>query len=85
MEIKDIVENAKNKLVEFTGFTAPSAIGVNKEGEVFRVIIEITERPSPASNLEMLGIYEICLDVDGNLIGYERTQLRKRGDLQRES
>jgi len=85
MEIKDIVENAKNKLVEFTGFTAPSAIGVNKEGEVFRVIIEITERPSPASSLEMLGIYEVCLDVDGNLIGYERTQLRKRGDPQRES
>ena len=85
MDIKDIVENAKRKLVEFTGFTAPSAVGVNKEGEIYRIIIEVTERPSPASNLELLGIYEVCLDDEGNLIGYERKQLRKRGDTTRES
>ena len=85
MDIKDIVENAKKKLVELTGFTAPSAIGVNKEGETCRVITEIVERSSPASNLELLGISEVCLDVNGNLLGYERKKLRTRGDIQRES
>ena len=85
MDIKNIVDNAKQKLVELTGFTSPSAIGVNREGETWRIMIEITEKPSPASNIEVLGIYEVRLDVDGNLLGYERRKMRKRGDIQRES
>ena len=85
MDIKDIVESAKNSLAELTGFTAPSAIGVSKEGETWQVIIEITEKPSAASNLEMLGIYEVRLDVDGNLLEYMRKEMRKRGDIKRES
>jgi len=85
MDIKGIVENAKKSLVELTGFTSPSAIGVSKEGETWQVIIEITEKPSAASNLEMLGIYEVHLDVNGNLLEYMRKEMRKRGDIQRES
>ena len=85
MDIKDIVENAKKSLVELTGFTSPSAIGVSKEGETWKVIVEITEKPSAASNLEVLGIYEVCLDVNGNLLEYVRKEMRKRGDIQRES
>ena len=68
MDIKGIVENAKKKLVELTGLTYPSAIGLNKEGETWQIIIEITEKPSPVSNLEVLGIYEVHLDVNGNLL-----------------
>jgi len=85
MDIKEIVENAKKILVELTGFTSPSAIGVSKEGETWQVIVEITEKPSAASNLEVLGIYEVHLDVDGNLLEYMRKEMRKRGDIQRES
>ena len=85
MDIKDIVESAKKSLAELTGFKSPSAIGVSKEGETWQVIIEITEKPSAASNLEMLGIYEVHLDVNGNLLEYMRKEMRKRGDIQRES
>ncbi|MDI6779425.1 MAG: gas vesicle protein GvpO [Bacteroidota bacterium] len=84
MDIKNIVENAKQKLAELTGFTSPSAIGVNREGETWRILIEITEKTSPASNLEVLGIYEVRLDVNGNFLGYERKKMRKRCDIQRE-
>ena len=84
MDIKDIVENAKKSLAELTGFKSPSAIGVSKEGETWQVIIEITEKPSAASNLEVLGIYEVHLDVNGNLLEYMRKEMRKRGDIQRE-
>ena len=48
-------------------------------------MIEIIEKPSPVSNLEVLGIYEVRLDINGNLLGYERKKLRKRCDIQRES
>jgi len=33
----------------------------------------------------MLGIYEVHLDVNGNLLEYMRKEMRKRGDIQRES
>ena len=84
MDIKDIVENAKKSLAELTGFKSPSAIGVSKEGEMWQVIIEITEKPSTASNLEVLGIYEVHIDDDGNLLDYMRKEIRKRGDIKRE-
>jgi hypothetical protein len=85
MNLKDIVENAKQKLAELTGFASPSAVGANREGETWRIEVEITEKPSPASNLEVLGIYEVRLDINGNLLSYERKTTRKRGDIQRES
>ena len=30
MKIKDIVEIAKEKLIELTGFSSPNVIGINK-------------------------------------------------------
>ncbi|MEK7448992.1 MAG: gas vesicle protein GvpO, partial [Planctomycetota bacterium] len=54
-------------------------------GDVWRITIEITEKPSPAPNLEILGIYEVRLNDNGNFIGYERLKMRKRGDIQRTS
>jgi len=85
MEIKDITEKAKKELIELTGFSSPTVIGVNKEGNIWHITVEIIEKPSPASNLEVLGIYEVQLDVNGNFLGYERKKMRKRGEIQRES
>lgn len=84
MEIKDIAETAKEQLAELTGFTSPNAIGINKEGDVWHITIEIIEKPSEAINLEVLGIYDVRLDISGNLLGYERIKTRKRGDVQKE-
>ncbi|OIN98924.1 hypothetical protein AUJ66_00015 [Candidatus Desantisbacteria bacterium CG1_02_38_46] len=83
MEIKDIVETAKEKLMEFTGFSSPNAIGINKEGNEWHITVEIIEKPSEAVNLEILGIYDVRVDASGNLLGYERMGMRKRGDIQK--
>jgi hypothetical protein len=84
VDIKDIVEIAKQKLAVLTGFSSPNAIGVNREGDTWHITIEITEKPSEAINLEILGIYDVQLDDSGNLLGYERIRMRKRGDIQKE-
>ena len=84
MEIKDISKIAKEKLAEFTGFSSPNAIGINKEADIWHVTVEITEKPSEAVNLEILGIYDVRLDASGNLLGYEKIRMRKRGDIQKE-
>ena len=81
MEIKDITKIAKEKLVEFTGFSSPNIIGINKEEDMWHITVEVTEKPSEVINLEILGIYDVRVDASGNLLGYERIRLRKRGDL----
>lgn len=83
MDIKDIAEIAKEKLVGLTGFSSPNVIGINREEDIWHITVEITESPSEAINLELLGIYDVRLDASGNLLGYERIRLRKRGDIQR--
>jgi len=81
METKDIAEIAKEKLVELTGFSSPNVIGINKEEDIWHISVEITEKPSEAINLEILGIYDVRFDVSGNLLGFERIEIRKRGDI----
>lgn len=83
MKIKDITEMAKKGLAEFTGFSSPTVIGVNKEEDIWHITVEITEKPSQAINLELLGIYDVRLNASGDFLGYERIKMRKRGDTQR--
>ena len=78
MEIKDIVEIAKAGLIQLTGFSSPTAIGINKEADIWHINVEITEKPSEAANLDLLGIYDVRVDLLGNLLGYERIRMRKR-------
>ena len=83
MDIKEIAEIAKKKLVELTGFSFPNVIGIDRKEDIWNITVEVTEKPSEAINLEILGIYDVRLDASGNLLGYERIRLRKRGDIQR--
>jgi len=83
MEIKDIAEIAKEKLVELTGFSSPNVTGINSEEDIWHITVEIIEKPSEAINLEILGIYDVRVDASGNLLGFERIGMRKRGDIQR--
>jgi hypothetical protein len=82
MDIKEISEIAKTKLAELTGFSLPNVIGIDRKEDTWNITIEITEKPSEATNLEILGIYQVRLDASGTLLGYERIRLRKRGDIQ---
>jgi hypothetical protein len=85
MEIKDIVEIAKNKLVEITEFSSPNIIGADRDGDTWYITIEIVEKPSESVNMEILGIYDVRLDASGNLLGFERIAMRKRGDIQKDA
>ncbi len=78
MKIKDIVEIAKAELVQLSGFSSPNVVGVNKEEDIWHITVEITEKPSAAVNLDLLGIYDVQIDLLGNLLCYERIRMRKR-------
>jgi hypothetical protein len=83
MEIKELAKIAKSELAELTGFASPNVIGVDRNADIWHFTVEIIEKPSEAKNLDVLGIYEVRLDTSGNLLGYERKMMRKRGDILR--
>jgi len=80
MATKDILEKAKKELVDLTGFKSPSAIGFKKEGNEMIATIEVVEKESIPDGMDVLGTYEVRVDQVGKILGYERTDLRKRVD-----
>ena len=80
MATKDILEKAKKELADLTGFKSPSAVGFKKEGSEMIATIEVVEKESIPDGMDVLGTYEVRIDQDGKIMGYERTDLRKRVD-----
>ena len=82
MEPKELIEKAKKQLADLTGFKEPAGVGLKKEGAGWVVTIEIVEKKSIPEGMDILGTYEVRLDVKGNLAGYEKIAMRKKMDTE---
>ena len=82
MEPKELVESAKKQLADLTGFKEPAGVGLKKEKDGWVITVEIIEKKSIPEGMDILGTYEVHLDAKGNLISYERKELRKRMDTE---
>ncbi len=82
MEPKELIDKAKKQLADVTGFSSPAGIGLKKEKEGWVVTVEIVEKKSIPEGMDVLGTYEVRLDAKGDLLGYERKDLRKRMDTE---
>jgi hypothetical protein len=60
-----------------------SITSVAREEEGWRVTAELVERKGVPDTNDLLGWYEFRLDAQANVIRYERTRMRRRGDLNR--
>lgn len=54
---------------------------VSKEGDDWKVIVEVLERKAIPDTQDILGVYELKLAEDGELKEYKRVELRRRGDV----
>jgi hypothetical protein len=79
--IKTVADSAKTQLQELTGFGVSSVVSVKVEQEGWKVELELLEKEGIPDRMDMLGTYEVHMDSQGNLLSYERTGIRKRGDL----
>ena len=82
METKEIIEQAKKQLVDLTGFKEPAGIGLKKEKDNWVITVEIIEKKSIPEGMDIIGTYEVQLNTKGDLLGYEKTAMRKRVDTQ---
>jgi hypothetical protein len=60
-----------------------SVTSVSKADEGWKVTAELVERKGVPDTNDLLGVYELRLDAAGAVVSYERTRMRRRGDLSR--
>jgi hypothetical protein len=60
-----------------------SITSVSRDEQGWRVTAELVERKGVPDTNDLLGMYEFRLDHAANVLRYERTSMRRRGDLNR--
>lgn len=81
MEPKEIIEKAKKQLADLTGFENPAGVGLRKEEEDFVVTVEIIEKKAIPDGMNVLGVYDVRLNTNGDLQAYEKISMRKKMDV----
>ena len=80
MNLTEAVFKAKESLRGLTNLEFNGVIGISKEGNEWKITLELVERKSIPDSSDLLGIYELRLDEEGGIVSFNRSRLRRRGD-----
>lgn len=84
MNANEVVEKARQEFVRLGKKPADGVTGLSKTEEGWAVLLEALERKAIPDTMDILGLYELHLDNEGNLLGLDRKKLRKRGETNEE-
>ncbi|MEX1177231.1 MAG: gas vesicle protein GvpO [Nitriliruptor sp.] len=70
------------QLMQLTGRDIDGTSGIERTDEGWRVLFEVVEVTRVPRAMDVLGLYEVIVDADGDLVRYER--LRRFGRTQME-
>ena len=70
---------AVKQLAELTGRRPESVLGLRRDEDGWKVMVEVVELSRIPNSTDLLGCYEVTLDDDGELLGYERVSRYQRG------
>jgi hypothetical protein len=76
---------AARQLLELTGRQAEGVTGLERTDEGWRVEVEVVEVRRIPDTTDVLALYEVTLDEDGELEGYRRLRRYGRGTPGQES
>lgn len=71
-------------LADLTGKEFEGIVGIRKSGDDWSVEGEVLEMRRIPSTTDVLAVYEVTVDADGELVGYERRARYVRGDAREE-
>jgi len=74
MRMNEVIEKAKKGIAELTTLKLNTVIGASKDEESggWRVMVELLEKASIPDAMDLLGIYEVLLDEEGEIVQFER-------------
>ncbi len=78
--VPELVEKAREELGKVTGLEISTTSGAVKEEKGWKISVEAIEKHSIPDQMDILAIYDVILDENGNLIEFNRKSLRKRID-----
>jgi len=84
MNADKIVKKAQEEFNKLSKIPVEGVIGLSKVEEGWAVSLEALERRAIPDSMDVLGLFEVRLDNEGNLLAFERKKLRKRGDTKEE-
>ena len=84
MNANEVAEKAQQEFVRLGKTPADGVTGLSKTEEGWTVLLEALERKAIPDTMDILGLYELHLDNEGNLLDLARKKLRKRGETNEE-
>jgi Gas vesicle synthesis protein GvpO len=75
----ELAKAARAQLAELTGRTPESVLGIRQDDDGWALMVEVVELSRVPNSTDLLGCYEVTLDDDGELVGYERVRRYQRG------
>jgi len=84
MNANEIVVKAREEFISLGKKSADGITGLSKTEEGWSILMEALERKAIPDTMDVLGLYELRLDDEGNLLGLDRKKLRKRGETHEE-
>ncbi|MFH0748313.1 MAG: gas vesicle protein GvpO [Candidatus Bathyarchaeota archaeon] len=82
LNVTEAISKAKESLPMLTNREFHGVTGISKEGNEWKVTLELIERKSIPDSSDLLGVYELRLDEEGGIVSFNRSRLRRRGDTE---
>ena len=80
LSMSKIIQKARSELNSLTGLEISSTISAERKNGSWLVSLEAVEKRSIPDSMDILVIYEMGLDLEGNMQEFRRTKMRKRID-----
>lgn len=80
MNTEEITKKAQEAFARLSKLPVNAVIGLSQTEEGWAVSLEALERRAIPDTMDVLGLYEVRLDGEGNLLGFVRKKLRKRAE-----
>lgn len=70
----DVARAAVRELQGLIGRPVEAITGIERDGKEWTVTVEVVELERIPNTTDVLGVYEVTLDADGELVGTQRTR-----------
>ena len=74
-----LARGASEQLTELTGRAPETVTGLERTDDGWRLQVELVEVRRIPDSADIIGLYQVELDEDGELMGYQRVQRYARG------
>ena len=76
----DVVGKCRDEFTGLTKMPVNGITGLARDEGKYVVSLEVLERKAIPDSMDIIGVYEVRMDDEGQLLSFERKRLRKRAD-----